>query len=273
MPAPIIQFKRGAYADLPGLAAGEPGFTTDKYDLWIGFDGVGDNNKFFGSHRYWQRETNSAGGGVRFYEGTDGAQGGNGKIVIKAPGSLSEFTTNYTLPTNPQNNFVLVTDENGVWRWTNEIQDVTLSGDINIDGDIVSNGNLSVGGTEAVFNTEIFDTEARIFNVGLATDSPTDTTWDLGVLFNYYKSGTRYRSGIFWDDSTGRIGISSNVSVINNEFGSGDGDPVIDTASVVYAPLILSQLWVNDCAGESVVVTCADSERTLENITVDGGFY
>ena len=100
-----------------------------------------------------------------------------------------------------------------------------------------------------------------------------DTTWDLGVLFNYYKSGTRYRSGIFWDDSTGRIGISSNVSVINNEFGSGDGDPVIDTTSVIYAPLVLSELWVSDCAGESVTITCGDSERTLENISIDGGFY
>ena len=87
------------------------------------------------------------------------------------------------------------------------------------------------------------------------------------------RSGTRYRSGIFWDDSTGRIGISSNVSVINNEFGSNATDPVIDTTSVVYAPLVLSELWVSDCAGESVTITCADSERTLENISIDGGFY
>ena len=34
MTAPIIQLKRGASANLPGLRAGEPGFTTDKYDLY-----------------------------------------------------------------------------------------------------------------------------------------------------------------------------------------------------------------------------------------------
>lgn len=274
MPAPILQFKRGATADLPGLALGEPGFTTDKYELWVGFDGTENNNKFFGSHRYWQRETNVSGGGLRFYESTTGALSGEGRITVKAPPSLDEINTNYVLPTDPQDNFLLVTNAAGVWRWTNEIQNVTLSGDIDIDGDIVSNGNLAIGGTEASFNTEIFDTQARIFNIGFSsTTVPTDTTWDLGVLFNYYKSGTRYRSGVFWDDSTGRIGIASDVSVINNEFESGTDDPIIDTTSVVYAPLILSQLWVNDCAGESVVITCADSERTLENISIDAGFY
>ena len=33
MAAPVIQFKRGVLANLPGLRAGEPGFTTDSYDL------------------------------------------------------------------------------------------------------------------------------------------------------------------------------------------------------------------------------------------------
>ena len=38
MAAPVIQFKRGVLADLPGLRAGEPGFTTDAYDLYVGID-------------------------------------------------------------------------------------------------------------------------------------------------------------------------------------------------------------------------------------------
>ena len=36
MAAPVLQFKRGLLANLPGLRAGEPGFTTDSYDLYVG---------------------------------------------------------------------------------------------------------------------------------------------------------------------------------------------------------------------------------------------
>ena len=59
MPVPILQFKRGEYAALPALRAGEPGFTTDKYDLFVGFNTTVGGNKFFGSHRYWTRENGS----------------------------------------------------------------------------------------------------------------------------------------------------------------------------------------------------------------------
>lgn len=269
MPAPEIQFKRGAYADLPGLKAGEPGITTDTRDFYIGFDGTLFGNRFFGSDRYWRRESTGSGGGINLFENT---LNGDNFIGLRAPTSVPT-TVRYYLPPAPINDYILSTDGGGNLFWTNVIKDPILTGDIQINGDIDSQGNISIGDTFAKFNTEVFDTEARIFNVGLGTNPPSDTTWDLGVLFNYYKSGTRYRSGIFWDDSTGRIGISSNVSVINNEFGSNTTDPVIDTTSVVYAPLVLSELWVSDCAGESVTITCGDSERTLENISIDGGFY
>jgi hypothetical protein len=38
MPAPVLQFKRGIFSNLPGLRAGEPGFTTDSYELYVGID-------------------------------------------------------------------------------------------------------------------------------------------------------------------------------------------------------------------------------------------
>ena len=269
MPAPDIQFKRGAYADLPGLQAGEPGITTDTRDFYIGYDGTLFGNRFFGSDRYWRRESTGSGGGINLFENTTN---GSNFIGLRAPTSVPT-TIRYYLPPSPINDYILSTDAGGNLFWTNEIKDPILTGDIVINGDIESQGNISIGDTFSKFNTEIFDTEARIINVGFGSVTQTDTTWDLGVLFNYFKSGTRYRSGIFWDDSTGRIGISSNVSVINNEFGSNSTDPVIDTSSVVYAPLVLSELWVSDCAGESVTITCGDSERTLENISIDGGFY
>ena len=38
MAAPILQFKRGAFVNLPGLRAGEPALTTDTFDLYVGID-------------------------------------------------------------------------------------------------------------------------------------------------------------------------------------------------------------------------------------------
>ena len=65
MGSPVIQFKRGNLADLPGLRAGEPGFTTDKYDLYVGIDSTTSNNQFVGSGRYWQVNTATVGSGVK----------------------------------------------------------------------------------------------------------------------------------------------------------------------------------------------------------------
>ena len=53
MPAPVIQFKRGILANLPALRAGEPGFTTDTSDLYVGIDSTTNNNQFVGSGRFW----------------------------------------------------------------------------------------------------------------------------------------------------------------------------------------------------------------------------
>ena len=40
MAAAVIQIKRCTYAGLPALRAGEPGFSTDKYDFYVGLDGT-----------------------------------------------------------------------------------------------------------------------------------------------------------------------------------------------------------------------------------------
>ena len=48
MASPVLQFKRGLSTNV-GIAsfkAGEPGFTTDKYDFYIGLDATAANQKF-----------------------------------------------------------------------------------------------------------------------------------------------------------------------------------------------------------------------------------
>ena len=129
MATPVLQFKRGAFSKLPALKAGEPGFTTDKFDFYIGLDNQLANNKFFGSHRYWTRETASVGSGVNLVEGT-----GNGTdfITLASPGSLSGITT-YTFPATPTNGAFLKTNGSGTLEWSTTINnpsfvDATLTG-------------------------------------------------------------------------------------------------------------------------------------------------
>ena len=81
MASPVIQFKRGAFANLPALQAGEPALTTDTYELYVGINSTTAGNKFFGSHRYWTRETSSVGSRVNLVEGT--SNGSDFIVVVK----------------------------------------------------------------------------------------------------------------------------------------------------------------------------------------------
>lgn len=269
MPAPILQIKRGLKSNLPGLALGEPGFTTDTKDLYIGLDGTLENNVFISSRRYWRPESNVVGGGVNLYEGTDN---GVNKIGLRAPNSVPG-DVNYTFPPSPIENYFLKTNSVGDLEWSNEFINGEFSGTAQFTGNVETRGNISVYGDSSIFDTETFNVGSRLINVGLQTVSPSTSTWDLGVLFNYYKSGARYRSGVFWDDSSGRIGIASNVTTIVNEFGDGTTDPIIDTSSISWGSLEIKSLWINDCVGQSEVITCSNSERMLENISIDAGVY
>jgi len=88
-----------------------------------------------------------------------------------------------------------------------------------------------------------------------------DLNIDLGLILNYYTDSAK-KAAIYWDDSTSRITVGSDVSESNS----------VITATT-YAPLEIGQLWVNDCAGQSQVISCTGTERFLENITIDGGSF
>jgi hypothetical protein len=89
MATPTLQFKRGLFVNLPSLRAGEPGFTTDKTDLFVGGP---DGNKFFGSHRYWVREDATNAAEFKFVD-KDGTNG----VSLRSPATVTTPVT-YTLP-------------------------------------------------------------------------------------------------------------------------------------------------------------------------------
>ena len=112
MAAPVLRFKRGAFVNLPGLRAGEPGFTTDKYDLYVGLTSETNTNKFFGSHRYWGREDGTTSLRFKLVD-----KDGNNSISLKSPNTLAGDIT-YQLPgIQGSTNSVLTNDGNGILTW------------------------------------------------------------------------------------------------------------------------------------------------------------
>ena len=132
MASPILQFKRGNFSNLPGLQAGEPALTVDKFDLYVGIDSTTGANKLIGSHRYWTRETTTAGSGVNLVEGSNN---GSNKVTLKAPASVTSDVT-YTFPGAATNLGFLKSDASGNLSWdTNPgSSGVTAISTLDIDG-------------------------------------------------------------------------------------------------------------------------------------------
>jgi len=482
MPAPTLQFKRGLFVNLPGLKAGEPGFTTDSYELYVGIDSTTQENKFFGSHRYWTRETASTGSGVNFVEGTNN---GTDFITIKAPGTLAGIVT-FILPSSDgTDGQVLKTNGSGVlsffsqsasavftgistfsdttdntlgnentgavqidgglgiaknltvkqnlhvggyaefvgvvtfkggtinigdnntddinvggefisglvpnvdnthdlgittqrWRTLNVVSvattnisitgistftgaidanggadisggettlssatisdltagrvvlagtsgsledsanltfsagglivgsgginvtgvstfstDLDVGGDLRINGndikasdgtvaitlagndvtvadDLTVGGNLYVNGSTTQVNTAALTVEDRTIDLGIVNGAAPagNTTWDLGILFNYYAT-TAKKSAVIWEHGDSRFKFASVLTADTD--GNSSSTPQLTVTT--FAPIEIGQLWVNDCAGASQVISCTGTTRFLENITIDCGTF
>lgn len=89
----------------------------------------------------------------------------------------------------------------------------------------------------------------------------------MGVLFNYNSSGAK-KSAVVWEHADARFKFASQVS---DGGGTDVNSPQITFTA--YAPIEIGALWVNDCAGQSQVISCTGSERFLENITLECGTF
>jgi hypothetical protein len=174
---------------------------------------------------------------------------------------------------NPDSNTLTVpTIKTGTINASDGSAAITINnttGNVSVASSLTVTGDFTVLGSQTIVNTTELKVEDNLIDLGLVNSNgslvpPTsDANIDVGVLFNYYTDSAK-KSAVFWDDSTGRIGIASDVNVVNN---------VIDTTTAVWAPIEIGSLWLNDCAGQSQVIACAAGVRTLENITVDGGTF
>ena len=150
MAAPVLQFKRGLFSNLPGLRAGEPGFTTDKYDLYVGIDSTSVNNQFVGSGRFWTVETSSTGSGVNLVEGTSN---GTNYITLASPASLAGIVTYYLPGTQGGASSVLTNDGSGNLSWGAGSANSVLTGITTVQGQLNIEASTDISGITTVTNT------------------------------------------------------------------------------------------------------------------------
>ena len=162
MASPTIQFKRGAVANLPGLKPGEPAFTTDNFDFYVGLDTSTANNKFFGSHRYWTKETNLAGSGVNLVESTSQ---GTQYITLKSPDSLAGIVT-YTFPGDDGSaNQVLATDGAGQLFFADASAEIVIQDNaatVGVDTISLLTDILTFAGTSSEIETAVTNNQVQI---------------------------------------------------------------------------------------------------------------
>jgi len=141
MAAPVLQFKRGNLAALPGLQAGEPGWVTDSYDLFVGIDSSTNNNKVVGSARYWTREGATTGSAVRMVEGTNN---GSHYVSLGSPANLTDNQA-YILPGTATAGGYMKVDGSGNMSWSTEVDITTPLSVLDIDGGTDIGADLADG--------------------------------------------------------------------------------------------------------------------------------
>ena len=152
---------------------------------------------------------------------------------------------------------------------------------MNVSDDVTIGGNLSVGGT--ITAVEVVDlqvispvVELGLENAGDGTLQPPSeqTLYSSGIAMWYNRVGVSsdnaQAAAMFADvkpSGTYRIGFATDVSF--SGYGTTDSISTVNG----WAEIEAKALWMNDCAGQSVVIDCTGTERFLNNITVDGGTF
>jgi len=214
MAAAVVQFKRGAYAGLPALQAGEPGFSTDFYDFFIGLDNTIAGNKFFGSQRYWQREDGIESAYLNLVD-----RDGSNKISIKSPNVLAGVTT-YVLPATPVAGGLLQSDADGQLSWSSALTQVNLSS-LYVTGLSTFQSAIYVADTT---DSSDKDTGSAVFNGGLGVELATNIGGNLkvGGIGTFVGALSVDDTTDSDDPTTGALVVSGGVGLSRNLYvGAG----------------------------------------------------
>lgn len=147
---------------------------------------------------------------------------------------------------------------------------IDSSGNIVASQNLTVSGDLFVNGSTTQVNTTALTVEDRTIDLGIVNGvaPASTTTWDLGILFNYFET-TAKKSAVVWEHADTRFKFASVIGADTD--GTNANTPQLTVTT--FAPIEIGSLWVTDCAGTSQVISCTGSERFLENITVDAGTF
>jgi hypothetical protein len=241
MASPVIQIRRGPSANIgiTTLRLAEPGFTTDRYELYVGTGSTitlgintitnelitAPNNKFIGAANYWSRETETTGGGVNLLESINS---GNNYITLAAPSSLAS-NVQYTFPEAPIDGYLLKTNSSGVLSWSNTIENVNLTS--------ATVGFLTVSNTSRFIGTATFenttdsttkDNGSVVFEGGVGIEK------SLNVGGNFSVAGiSTFVGEVTFKGGTINIGDQTTDDIfIGGEFASNLGPSTTNTYDI-----------------------------------------
>lgn len=279
MALPVIQFKRGLLANLPALQAGEPGFTTDSYDLYVGLTSDTATNKFVGSHRYWTKGTSTTGSGVNLVEGTDN---GDSFITLASPASLAGIVTYYLPGTQGGTGYVLSNDGSGNLSWS----------DPNVSGDSTFSGIVTVTNST---NNELGNPDSGAVQIdgGLGINKNVTIGENLNVQgYSEFVGVVTFRGGTIGlgDANTDTITVggefgSSLIPTDDDSYSLGQGSKRWKDAA--FSGIVTASSFVGNLTGEvdaaafdtnpsGVIVTgimTATTGSVSGNLTVGGNLF
>ena len=301
MTAPVIQFKRGLFTNLPGLRAGEPGFTTDSYELYVGIDSTTNGNKFFGSHRYWTRETTTTGSGVNFVEGSNN---GTDFITIKAPGTLAGIVT-FTLPsTDGTNGQILTTNGSGVLSFSssaassftiaggtgsdtfNTGETLTFAGTANEIETAVTNNQVQIGLPDNVVITGVI-TATNGF-VGALTGTASSTTNIPNLTGAITSVGTATTLGSFSsanlataltdETGTGVAVFATSPTLVTPILGAASATSIevsgsVNVGTALSSPTVKTATIQHSNATNAATIDASGNITAAQNLTISGNLY
>jgi hypothetical protein len=268
MSAPILQFKRGNLDNLNfGLRAGEPALTLDTFDLFVGINSVFEDNKFFGSHRYWEKEDGTTSLRLRLVDNTGNVAN---SIHLKSPDAHTGITT-YTFPSEPVAGEFLQVDANGNLSWASNFDEINV--DELFAGDATFGGNVAFTTT-----TESTDptTGGVVVTAGLGVGGNANIGGDLGVtgIGTFGGAVTIYDDTQSDDKDTGALILEGGLGVEKNVNLGGDlgvtGSATINSTTDTDGNATTGALVVDGGVGIAKSVYIG-TDLTVENHLFVGG--
>ena len=266
MASPTLQFKRGLLANLPGLKAGEPGFTTDSYDLYVGIDETLANNKLVGSGRYWSVNSTSKGSGVNLVEGTSN---GTNFVTLKAPDSLSGIVT-YTMPgSDGTNNQVLATNGSGTLSFIDAVATLTIAADSGSNDTInLLSDTLTFTGGDGI-DTAVTDNTITI----TASDVTTAQLSAATLVTESEGIGSNDNDTTLPTSAAVKDYVDSNITSQDLDVAADSGTGAVDLDSQSLTIAGTTNEIETSASNQSITIGLPNDVTVSNNLTVSGNLY